>query len=218
MTQCKQLARDVKSQHSRPRWLPAQIHQMIPGRSVVDELIHLYFSTFESCYRILHYPSFMAEYQTYIEKPEDARGPFVALLLLVISAACPLHSEAEIRQEMAAKIPTWVSICQTWLSAPVEKDRLTLKGIQISCLLVLVRQVNRIGADIVWISTGSLLRMAMQMGLHQDPNTLREMDARQAEIRRRLWYTILEMNAQAALDLRHATYDHRAGLYDSAAL
>ncbi|KAJ5128202.1 transcriptional regulator family: Fungal Specific TF [Penicillium atrosanguineum] len=42
--------------------------------------------------------------------------------------------------------------------------------------------------------------MAMQMGLHQDPDYLGDTNAEQKEIRRRLWYTILEMNIQAALD------------------
>lgn len=42
--------------------------------------------------------------------------------------------------------------------------------------------------------------MAIQMGLHQDPDHLGGMALLQKEIRRRLWYTILEMNVQAALD------------------
>jgi hypothetical protein len=42
--------------------------------------------------------------------------------------------------------------------------------------------------------------MAMQMGLHQDPSNLGETSVLQKEVRRRLWYTILELNVQAALD------------------
>lgn len=200
LKQCKQLARDVKSQRPHPCWLPAQLHDSIPSTAVVDELIRLYFTTFESCYRILHYPSFQADYESYLHQPLENES-FFPVLLLVISAAGVLHSDADVRREITIKVPAWIYICQGWLSAPLEKDRLTLRGIQISCLLLLVRQVNRIGADIVWISTGSLLRMAMQMGLHQDPMSLkRDMDLRQVELRRRLWFTILEMNVQATLD------------------
>ncbi|KAH7141142.1 putative C6 transcription factor [Dactylonectria macrodidyma] len=200
MAQCKQLAQDLKSRRPRPRWLPVQIRESFPRASVVEELINLYFTHFESCYRILHYPSFQADYQSYLNQPEEAKSSFLVLLLLVMSAAAILHGDADVRHEMTAKIPSWIHICQGWLGPPLHKDRLTLRGIQISCLLLLVRQVNRIGADIVWISTGSLLRMAMQMGLHQDPSSLKEMDVLQVEIRRRLWYTILEMNVQTALD------------------
>ncbi|KAJ5798984.1 uncharacterized protein N7503_006489 [Penicillium pulvis] len=111
-----------------------------------------------------------------------------------------LHANTTTRDEFAAKSRDWIHIAQTWLSAPLEKDRLTCNGIQIHCLLLLARQVTRLGADLVWISAGSLMRMAMQMGLHQDPNCMEEMSLHEKEIRRRLWYTILEMNVQAALD------------------
>ncbi|KAJ5899065.1 transcriptional regulator family: Fungal Specific TF [Penicillium taxi] len=117
-----------------------------------------------------------------------------------MSTSGVLHSDADIRREIAEKSNLWLDVAQSWLSAPFEKDRLTLKGIQIYCLLLLARQVHRKGADLIWISMGSLTRMAMQMGLHQDPSSLGNMSLWQTEIRRRLWYTVLEMNIQAALD------------------
>ncbi|KAI2733495.1 transcriptional regulator family: Fungal Specific TF [Penicillium roqueforti] len=200
MAKCKELAREIKKQRPNRRSLPVEIHRSFPERQVIDDLVQLYFATFESCYRILHRSSFQADYERYIDHPESAKSSFVVELLLIISAAGPLHSHGETRRELAEKSISWINIAQTWLSAPLEKDRLTLKGIQIYCLLLLSRQVNRIGADLVWVSAGSLMRMAMQMGLHQDPNYLGDMDFRQKEIRRRLWYTILEMNLQAALD------------------
>ena len=201
LNQCKQLARDVKNQRPHPRWLHSRIRETLPGATVVEELINLYFATYESCYRILHYHSFYADYRHYLGQSDDSNSSFFLILVLIISAAGILHDDADVRLDIAAKVPVWIDLCQGWLSAPLEKDRLTLRGIQISCLLLLVRQVNRIGSDLVWISTGSLLRMAMQMGLHQDPSSLAEdMDRSQAEMRRRLWYTILEMNIQTALD------------------
>lgn len=200
MAKCKELAREIKKQRPYRRSLPTGIHRSFPERQVMNDLVQQYFASFESCYRIIHRPSFQADYERYIDHLESAKSSFVVELLLIISAAGPLHSHEDTRREMAEKSINWIYIAQTWLSAPFEKDRLTLKGIQIYCLLLLSRQVNRIGADLVWVSAGSLVRMAMQMGLHQDPNYLGDMDFRQKEIRRRLWYTILEMNIQAALD------------------
>jgi hypothetical protein len=200
MAKCKELAREIKKQHPYRRSLPADIYRSFPERQVINDLVQMYFANFESCYRILHRSSFQADYERYIDHLESARSSFIVELVLIISVAGPLHNDDDIRRELAEKSKCWIYIAQTWLSAPLEKDRLTLKGIQIYCLLLLSRQVNRIGADLVWVSVGSLLRMAMQMGLHQDPNHLGDMDFRQKEIRRRLWYTILEMNIQAALD------------------
>ena len=166
----------------------------------MDELVQLYFATYESCYRILHRTSFETDYATFVDHPENAKSSFVVELLLIMSTGGVLHNDINTRREMAEKSNIWLDIAQNWLSAPIEKDRLTLKGIQIYCLLLLARQVHRKGADLVWISMGSLMRMAMQMGLHQDPDYLGDMDLLQKEIRRRLWYTILEMNIQVALD------------------
>ncbi|KAJ5240494.1 uncharacterized protein N7469_002085 [Penicillium citrinum] len=131
---------------------------------------------------------------------EAADSSSIVKLLLVMSIATSLCGSPKLCPELLFKARTWIYVCQSWLSAPVEKDRLTLDGLQIYCLLLLARQIHRVGADLVWISVGSLLRMAMQMGLHQDPDHLGEMSNLQKEIRRRLWYTILELNMQTAVD------------------
>ena len=47
---------------------------------------------------------------------------------------------------------------------------------------------------------GSLVHRAMQIGLHRDPKHLPQISVLQAEVRRRLWATILEMLAQSSLD------------------
>ncbi|KAH8700482.1 fungal-specific transcription factor domain-containing protein [Talaromyces proteolyticus] len=200
VVECKQLARDIKKQRPSRRRLAVDIHLSFLDRQVMDELVALYFNTFESCHRIVYRPSFMAEYKNYVDSQGSSENPFLLQLALVITVAGALHGDSNVRGEIAAKAPTWIHISQTWLSAPLEKDRLTLKCIQVQCLLLLCRQIYHVGADLVWISVGSLMRMAMHMGLHQDPNKLGEMSVLEKEIRRRLWYTILEMNVQAALD------------------
>jgi hypothetical protein len=200
ISQCKELARDLKKQRPSRKRPPAAIYQSFPDRQVMDELVGLYFNMFESCYRIIFQPSFLVEYKSFLEQPESAESSFLLQLSLVLTAAGRLHSNADVRSDIAAKAQTWIHISQTWLSAPLEKDRLTLKSIQVQCLLLLCRQIYHVGADLVWISAGSLMRMAMHMGLHQDPDQLGEMNELQKQIRRRLWCTILEMNVQAALD------------------
>ncbi|KAI2899259.1 transcriptional regulator family: Fungal Specific TF [Aspergillus niger] len=200
MAQCKRLARSIKSQRPSRSSLPTQIHQSLPSPDVILELAQLYFATFESCYRILRKNPFMAHCQTYLNNHESADTCIVLQILLVVSIAGPLHQDANVRINAASKAAMWIYTAQTWLSAPLEKSRLTLGGIQLHCLLLLARQVNQVGADLIWISTGSLMRIAMQMGLHQDPNCLSEMDPTEKGLRRRLWYTILELNLQSSLD------------------
>lgn len=94
----------------------------------------------------------------------------------------------------------WIYTAQAWLSGPLEKDRLNINGLQIHCLTILARQAFAIGGDLIWMSMGSLIHRAMQMGLHRDPKHLQTMSVLQSEIRRRLWATIIEMALQASLD------------------
>lgn len=166
----------------------------------MDELVDLYFNTFEYCYRILDYATFKAEYEACVESLESAEGLFLVQLLLIMTITGPLHGDVGVRSQMDRRAHTWIHIAQTWLSGPVEKDRLSVTGVQVQCLLLLSRQVNRVGGDLVWISVGSLVRMAIQIGLHQDPSHLGEMSLREREVRRRLWYSILELNVQVSLD------------------
>ncbi|KAL6234542.1 hypothetical protein BDW75DRAFT_231100 [Aspergillus navahoensis] len=200
VSECKRLAQMIKQQRPSRRCLPSDLHRLLPDRDVMDALIQLYFTTFESCYGILDYSSFQAEYRTSLGKAESADRSFILLILLIMTVGGPLHGEASVRSEAAANTRMWIDIAQTWLSAPLEKDRLSLRAVQVHCLLLLSRQVNQVGSDLVWISAGSLMRVAMQMGLHQDPDLLGQMNCQQKHIRRRLWYTIMEVNVQAAID------------------
>lgn len=200
IAECKKLAREIKKQRPTRRALPKDVHRFFPSRAVMDELVYLYFNTFEYCYRIVDYCAFKTEYDGCVDNLEAAGSAFLVQLLLIMTIAGPLHGDVGVRGQMDRRAHTWIYIGQTWLSGPVEKDRLLIRGIQIQCLLLLSRQVNRVGADLVWISAGSLVRMAMQIGLHQDPSYLGGMKLREREVRRRLWYTILELNVQISLD------------------
>lgn len=66
----------------------------------------------------------------------------------------------------------WICAAQNWLLGPIEKDRISINGLQIQCLLILARQVLSIGEDLIWIAIGNLLRTAIQMGLNRDPKHL----------------------------------------------
>lgn len=93
----------------------------------------------------------------------------------------------------------WIHEAQVWLAAPdSEKSNMTIAGLQIMCLLHLARETTGVSADLVWISCGALLRTAMYMGLQRDPVHLPPMSVFQAELRRRLWGTIMELVLQSS--------------------
>lgn len=171
-----------------------------PSRELADTMVHLYCTSFESVYRIIHVPSFLSEYQRYWDNPESATPSQCLKILLVISIGSSLHDHGNTTTGLRQKILQWVHAAQAWLSGPLEKDRLDIRGLQVYCLVILARQIFSIGGDLVWVSMGSVVRMAMQIGLHHDPKYLPAMSLLQAEVRRRLWATVLEMAIQSSLD------------------
>ena len=92
------------------------------------------------------------------------------------------------------------SVAQSWHSAPFQKSRMTHSGLQLHCLLLLARQTNYVGPELVGLSAGTLMRTGIHMGLHRDPNNYPKMSPFNTELRRRLWATIIEMALQTSLD------------------
>ncbi|KAI0387465.1 hypothetical protein F5Y04DRAFT_4916 [Hypomontagnella monticulosa] len=197
---CKNLARSIKL--ARPsRWLSyPEFDLSPPSREVADAMATLYFRSFESTHRILHEPTFWSEYQRYWDHPESVTPSSRLRILLVIGIGSSLSEHADLETAFRGMVQQWIYAAQTWLSGPLEKDRLDVPGIQLFCLTILARQIFSIGGDLVWASVGSLIHTAMQIGLHRDPKHLPKMSVLQAEIRRRLWATVVEMVVQASLD------------------
>ncbi|KAE9382255.1 hypothetical protein N431DRAFT_360951 [Stipitochalara longipes BDJ] len=209
---CKSLARTIKSV-PYSQWLAnPNFREAVPSRAIADILVDLYFKTSESVYRILHIPTFRQEYEQYWQNPNAATPIFILKLLLVMSIGTLLY-QGEDAIHWRSEAVKWIFAAQAWLSSPFEKARLHTSAIQLQCLLLLARQDHSIAGDLVWISAGSLLRTAFQMGYHRDPSILPKMSPLQAETRRRLWATILEINLQSALDsgmpllLSHEDFD-----------
>ncbi|KAK0624571.1 hypothetical protein B0T17DRAFT_557469, partial [Bombardia bombarda] len=193
---CKVLARVIKAR--RMPALPAlSIGSNVPARPLADHLIDCYMRTFETVYRILHVPSFQAEYARYWEQPQATSQSFVVLMQLCMAIGACFHDDVH---SLRAKATGWIYEAKFWLMLPPEKGRLTIPGLQIMCLLQLAKQTTGVNADLTWIECGSLLRAAMYMGLHHDPENLVRMPRLPAEMRRRLWAAILEICLQASLD------------------
>lgn len=202
LAKCKAISRALKaSRPARSLSSPALELPPSPDRDVAREMTQLYLDSFESSFRIFHVPSLWDVFERFWNQPQGLRADERLAVLIVIGLGSSLCT-AEVRQRdnLEEKIQHWIYAAETWLSGPLEKDRLSIGGIQLHCLLILVRQVFSIGGDLVWTSIGSLIHRAMQMGFHRDPKFLPPMTVFEAELRRRLWATILEMALQASLD------------------
>ncbi|KAI5849077.1 hypothetical protein BZA05DRAFT_402146 [Tricharina praecox] len=182
--------------------------ECMPPSSEADELVRVYMKMFESTHRILHIPSFWQEYREFWRDTAKASSAFVAQLLLIMACGMLLHhnsgeaADPTLPMANAQTTPRqtavqWVHAVERWLC---HRQRPDITLIRIHCLLIIAKRVNAIELHALWISVGTLVRLAMTMGLHRDPDSLWKVSVFHAEMRRRLWATILELDLQAAME------------------
>ncbi|PSN67963.1 hypothetical protein BS50DRAFT_620400 [Corynespora cassiicola Philippines] len=180
--------------------LPKDVLDSVPTKAVCDQLVQCYFRTFEGIFRILHIPSFQKEYDLYWNEPSAAKPTVLLKILLVCALGVPFFS-GDLQPQVRSSCAKWIQAAEPWLSAPREKWRLNMSGLQIQVLQLIARQVCNVDGHLIWIPAGSLLRRAMYLGLHRDPSKFPHLSTFHIEMRRRLWATVLEIVVQSSLDM-----------------
>ncbi|KAI1814400.1 hypothetical protein GGS20DRAFT_548898 [Poronia punctata] len=207
INRCKSMARKIKE--DRNPGIITKFGTHIPtSRDVADKLVDGYLRTTEAIFRVLHIPTFKRQYEEFwpaasLDKTDMS---FIILLQLVMAIGATVYDGTFTMRKSAVQ---WVTEGQYWILGPSSKGRLTIPGLQIMVLLSIARETASVGQDLVWIQVGSLLRSALYMGLHRDPGRLPKMSRLEAEMRRRLWNTILEIELKSSMD---------AGGYPNAAI
>lgn len=212
MDSCKKLGRVIKEKRTSPL-SSLELGRRIPSRDIADALVDIYLRNFEGVLRILHVPTFRAEYERYWAAEGGERttpssssnygsssqpDSFIIQLQLVMAIGSAVQDDTFSLRALASQ---WFHEAQLWLMLPPEKSRLTVAGIQVLCLVTLARSVCSVGAEFAWITSGELIRKAMYMGLHLDPRKLQPaMSNYRVEMRRRLWVTVMELNLQSSFD------------------
>jgi hypothetical protein len=196
MVKCKNLAKSIKDGRVGTMFSFDIGKTIPPEEPMARRLLEAYFRTFETVYRILHVPTFWEDYRKYWEDAAAASQTFIIQMQLCMAIGTCFQEDVVGLRNLATQ---WIYEAQFWL-APPEKSRMNFAALQIMCLLHLARETCGIGGDLTWISSGSLMRCAMYVGLHHDPDHLGSMSLLRAELRRRLWATVLEIALQSSLD------------------
>lgn len=177
--------------------------KFLPYRAMSDVLVDNYLRTFETVHRILHVPTFRAEYDR-LWQDNDIHGSnnhrlngFVVQVQLCCALGALLYDEAF---SLRAQAMQWAREATAWLETPT-KTLLDLASIQTMCLHMLTYEsLQGPYGDRVWILSGTVTRAAMLVGLHRDPTKLPGVSRGLAEVRRRLWMTVLELTLGSCLD------------------
>jgi hypothetical protein len=181
------------------------IHGTIPSREICDVLVELYVSNFESVHRIFHIPTLYQNYHQFWNSNYETNpslykefAPQLALIAMMGSKLCNQELLATLLAPIIFNAPKIISMVETWLFNLSNKHRAQVSTLQTHCLLVLAKQMLSTPPSQLPRYSGDLVRSALSLGLHRDPEEFSELNTSvlQVEVRRRLWLTVMELDVQ----------------------
>lgn len=174
----------------------------LPGREVCDRLLRSYITTTETIYRIVHIPTFMRQYELYWMENVHSDA-FLAQLLLILATGSRFETESKGLDPNAVEgvhIPTACELVRSWLYGLKGKQLVDFCTLQTEVLLIHTLRMIKSNPHELWTQLGAIVRAAQTMGLHRDPSEFAtQIPTFTGELRRRLWFTVMEMDLHISL-------------------
>lgn len=176
---------------------------VLPEKHVCDQLLRGYLEKHEALYRVIHVPTFMREYNGYWDGTLASKA-FLAKLLGILSRASRVETKSRglgYESSEGVYLPTALALLRLWLNNLRGKQLVELETLQIELLWLLAMRTIKEDARDGWAQLGSIMRMAMAMGLHRGPSEFgSRMTPFHGEMRRRLWATIADLDFYVSND------------------
>lgn len=187
----------------RPISLEMMLEEL-PPREDCDRLVELYFNGFENLLRYVHKPTWMATYHKFWTSRHNIGSlPFGFIPQLACIVATGLMTPTEQSYGRPLSSPAHprklCGLVYAWLNLLDRKQKTEFAVLQIWGILIMARHVGLTPIDEIWQMTGAALRFAMVAGLHRDPGVSDNVTPFQAEMRRRVWVSLVEIDLQASL-------------------
>ncbi|KAJ9134322.1 Transcription factor [Pleurostoma richardsiae] len=185
--------------NSAPRLPKEQILAMVPPRKVVDRHVSHFFNAFDMGPFILYRQKFLAEYANFWNNPQAAPIMWIGLLFSVMSMSAFLQQQDV--EGLGLSAVESVNMLETYRTLTIQclvaGDYLRPSRYTIETLTIhfAVDQNTNLDTSLAnWILIGVVIRIALRMGLHRDPSHWPDIRPLQAELRRRLWITLYQMD------------------------
>ncbi|KAF5591817.1 transcriptional regulatory [Fusarium pseudoanthophilum] len=175
------------------------------SRPVVDRLVSRYFNSFEMSPAVLHSVEFLKEYEEFWDDPSAVSPLWLGLLFTIMCLATQFE---KFRLDPGVQSPAALSM-ERDLQKMADTYRLRIgqclvlgnytKGgpyvLETLMLYIAAELFSSTDAEIdIWILTGNTVQIALHMGYHRDPKHFKGMSSFAAEMRRRVWATLVEMD------------------------
>ncbi|KAF2107497.1 hypothetical protein BDV96DRAFT_606350 [Lophiotrema nucula] len=180
------------------------LRELLPDRITVDVLVNRYIESFETTYRILHIPTFWAEYQRFWDQPEYKSGLEAVLLGILACVLCTsTHDSTKYDPNgstFRSKAIIWIKACEAWLKRQSNKHR-TLAVLQVRLLRLLALKTTCLKTKEFYQEVQAHFGFMKGIGMHRDPAAIGvRCTPFEGEIRRRLWWTSVDLEIQSSVD------------------
>lgn len=183
--------------------LPVQkrMADILPNKPICDRLLEAYVNMSEGLYRVVHVPTFRAEYEAFWQQ-RQVSDAFLPRLMSMLSLGARFETDKRgLSHDRSDGIhaPTACTLARAWLDGLRGKQLVDMDTLQCEVLLLHATRMMSSRNQESWTQLGFIVRMGMTMGLHRDPDEFPQIRPFYAELRRRLWYTIMDMDLHVAL-------------------
>ncbi|KAK5655827.1 hypothetical protein OQA88_5365 [Cercophora sp. LCS_1] len=183
-----------------------EILSCLPPKPELDQLLARFFD--RNVFRIsippiIHESTFRAEYNAHLQSPNETNLIWLALLFSILGIVMLEYhqhgSPASYKDTCEALFHLYrTRTAQCLLAGDIAKCQpYTLEALRLNATAELNRKDdNRRG---LWIMTGVIMRVGVNMGYHFDPGDSPSISPFVAEYRRRVWLSVVSMDDMASL-------------------
>lgn len=183
----------------------------VPTKSEADRLLATYFLSMEMQPTIIHRPTFQREYDAFWERPSETPVMWIGLLFSLFALASRFHDVLELDSKdaedtkdlamRAAKLDFYrEKLVQCLILANYTKcPPYTIE----TFLQYFVTEYFR-SQDTqfsTWMLVGMIVRVAFRMGYHREPSRFTNISVFEAEMRRRTWALIVQLDLMSSVQL-----------------
>ncbi|KAF2140804.1 uncharacterized protein K452DRAFT_251529 [Aplosporella prunicola CBS 121167] len=177
----------------------------IPPKAVADDCVANYIHVADVASNIMHFPTFLKEYERFWEDPEAVPIMWIGLLFAVIAYSM------QFRQRDAPFLPSYTdhyALLDMYREKTVQclvlgkytnPTPFTIETLLLYFSLERLRSTDMKPGN--WVLAGVIVRIAMQMGYHRDPSLTSQITPFQAEMRRRQWAIIRHMDMTSSAEV-----------------
>ncbi|KAH6667093.1 hypothetical protein F5X68DRAFT_160383 [Plectosphaerella plurivora] len=183
-----------------------EVLQDIPPRNISDRLVSRAFASKEPMTVIIHGPTFQKDYTKFWQDPSAVPLPWLSVLFGVLTVGCFLYMRS------GENLPGTLGTLHTPDVIEVFHQRGT-QSLMMSRYTVAptMYTIEALGFNIqqefmrqrdahmgLGVLAGIVVRLAMRMGMHRDPEKYSQITPFVGEMRRRVWASVLQLDALAS--------------------